>query len=296
MKLNRDATAQKKFFLFRLSRPIRIAIYLPLIAAILFFGLRQLEFLVTYHPRPYAPGPRWTPPANGEEVWFPSAKGERVHGWLLRAKQTPAFATVLYCHGNGGDLTDVGWVAEAFAHRGLDVLIFDYRGYGRSEGRLSDEWGLYTDADAAYDHLTRARGVRPDQLVLHGQSLGTTAAIDVASRRMCAALVVESGLSSASEMGAAAFPWLPRWLHVLSRNRFESARKIASVKAPVLITHGTKDEIVPVEQGRRLFDAARQPKQLMIVEGGDHNLAGTGGNRHLDSIATFIRKALATNE
>ena len=283
----------KRFFLFRLSRPVRILIYLPIVAVILIFALRQLEFLVTYHPRPYTPGPRWTPPANGEDVWFRVANGERAHGWFLRAKRTPAIATVLYCHGNGGDLTDVGWVAEELSDRGLDVLIFDYRGYGRSDGRLTDEWGLYADAAAAYEYLTRERGVRPQRLVLHGQSLGTTAAIDVAARRSSAALVVESGLSSASEMGAIAFPWLPRWLHSLARNRFESARKIASVNCPVLITHGTMDEIIPVEQGRRLYESARDPKRLVIVEGGDHNLAGNGGDRYLDSIAEFIRAAVA---
>jgi uncharacterized protein len=290
---------RRRFFPFRFSRPVRILIYLPLTAALLFFVLRRLEFLVTYHPRPYAPGPQWAPPANGEDVWIPSENGARVprlpriHGWFLRARQAPAIGAVLYCHGNGGDLTDVGWVAEALSAQGLDVLIFDYRGYGRSEGKLTDEWGLYADADAAYSYLTRERGVQPERLVLYGLSLGTTAAIDVAARRVCAALVIESGLSSASEMGAVAFPWMPRWLHGLAKNRFDSARKIARVNAPVLIAHGTADAIVPVEQGRRLYESARQPKQLLLIEGGDHNLTGAGGAPYLDSIATFIRGAIA---
>ncbi len=283
----------KRFFLFRLSRPVRILIYLPIVAVILFFTLRQLEFLVTYHPVGYAPGPEWRPPANGEDVWVKSAGDERIHGWFVRAARQPAAATVLYCHGNGGNLTNVGWIAEELSRRGFDAVVFDYRGYGRSDGKLKDEWGLYADTEAVYDYLIRERGAKLDRLVIYGQSLGSTAAIDLASRKRCAALIVESGLSSASEMGAIAFPWLPRWLHFLARNRFESARKIASVGCPVLITHGTKDEIIPVEQGRRLYESARDPKRLLIVEGGDHNLVGAGGDRYLNSISEFIREVVA---
>lgn len=265
-------------------------IYLPFVATFLFLGFRQLEFMVTYHPRPYVPGPEWTLPANGEDVWIKVANGERIHGWFVRAFGQPSIATVLHCHGNGGNLTDVAWVAEELSKRGFDALIFDYRGYGRSDGRLRNEWGLYADADAAYDHLLRERGVKPEKLVLYGQSLGTTAAIDLASRRQCAALIVESGLSSASDMGAVAFPWLPRWLHSLARNRFESARKIVDVKCPVLVTHGTSDPVIPVDQGRKLFQAARDPKRLIIVEGGDHNLFGNGGSGYMNQIVEFIRE------
>ncbi len=221
-------------------------------------------------------------------MWFAGADGKRLHGWLVHARTQPATITVLYCHGNGGNVTNVGWIAERLAGRGLDVLVFDYRGYGRSEGETTDEWGLYADADAAYGYLTRERGVPPERLALYGHSLGTTAAIDVASRRSCASLVVEAGLSSASEMASVTMPWLPRWLHWLGKNRFESARKIAGVRCPVLIAHGTMDQIIPVEQGRALYAAAHEPKRLMLIEGGDHLLPDFGGNSYLNSIADFI--------
>jgi hypothetical protein len=266
-------------------------IYLPIVAAALFFTLRQLEFMVTYHPTPYVPGPDWTLPANGEDVWVKVANRGRVHGWFLRSLQQPAIATVLYCHGNGGNLSNVAWVAEILSKRGFDTLVFDYRGYGRSEGKLTDEWGLYADADAVYDHLVRERGAPPEKLVLYGQSLGTTVAIDVAARRPCAALIVESGLSSGSDMGVVAFPWLPRRLHFLAKNRFESSRKIASAKCPVLVSHGTNDPIIPVDQGRRLYESARDPKRLVIVEGGDHFLFGSGGEKFVSGMVDFIRQA-----
>ena len=279
----------KKFRFFRLTRMTRAAIYLPFIFLLFFYGIRQLEFMVTYHPRPYLPGNGWTLPENGEEVWLKVATGERVHGWFVRAQNRAALATMLYCHGNGGNLTDVAWIAQHFSRHNLDVLIFDYRGYGRSDGKITGEVGLYADAEAAYDFLVRERGAKVERLVLYGQSLGTTAAIDVASRRPCGALIVESGLSSASDMGAVAFPWLPRWMHWVGKNRFESTRKIAGVRCPLLVTHGTHDEVIPMDQGRKLYEAASEPKKLLIVPGGDHNLFGSGGTTYLDQVFNFIQ-------
>src|SRR5262245_58483307 len=171
-------------------------------------------------------------------------------------------------------------------------MICDYRGYGRSEGRLTDEWGLYADAEAVYGHLVRERGVKAEKIALYGQSLGTTAVIDLASRLPCGALIVESGLSSASDMGAVSFPWLPRQLHFLARNRFDSARKISSVKCPVLVSHGTNDAVIPVDQGRKLFNSAPDPKKLVIVEGGDHFLFGSAGEKFVGGMVDFIKSSI----
>jgi uncharacterized protein len=277
---------------FRLPKWVRMLIYLPFVVVIIFFIVRRLEFMATYHPEPYVPGPDWTLPANGEEVWVKVANGQRVHGWFLRAMKQPAVATVLHCHGNGGNLSNVVGVAQELAKRGFDTMIFDYRGYGRSEGRLTDEWGLYADAEAIYDHLVRERGVKAEKLALYGQSLGTTAAIDLASRLPCGALIVESGLSSASDMGRVAIPWLPRQFHFMAKNRFESVRKIASVKCPALITHGTADPVIPVDQGRKLYESARDPKRLVIVEGGDHFLFGSAGEHFVSGMVEFIQMSV----
>jgi fermentation-respiration switch protein FrsA (DUF1100 family) len=268
-------------------------IYVPFVVVIIFFVVRRLEFMATYHPEPYVPGPGWSVPANGEEVWVKVPSGQRVHAWFLRATNQPAVATVLHCHGNGGNLSSVVWLGQELAKRGFDTMIFDYRGYGRSEGRLTDEWGLYADAQAIYEHLVSERGVKAEKLALYGQSLGTTAAIDLASRLPCGALIVESGLSSASDMGAVSFPWMPRQLHFLAKNRFESARKISNVKCPALITHGTNDPVIPVEQGRKLYESARDPKRLVIVEGGDHFLFGSAGEQFVSGMADFIRVSVS---
>jgi pimeloyl-ACP methyl ester carboxylesterase len=279
--------------LFRLPRAARVAIYLPIISLIFVFGLRRLEHALTHHPVRYDASAQWTVPPNGEDVWINVTNEQRIHGWFLNARSQPALATILLCHGNGGNLTNVNWYGQEFAEHGFDVLLIDYRGYGRSDGNPTDEWALNADGEAAYNYLLSRRGVKPEKLILHGASLGTTVAIDVASRKPCGALVVESGLSSASEMGEHSLPFLPRFLHVLAKNKFESVRKIADVHCPVLITHGTNDTTIPVAQGRNLFAAANEPKRLRIIEGGSHNLAGEGGEAYLVQIVSFLREAMS---
>ena len=268
----------------------RLALYFSLSLIVLFGGLRWIEHAMTYHPAGFADGAAWQTPANGADAWFANARGERLHGWLVRAAQQPARATILHCHGNGGNLTHVRWFAEELARRGFDVLIWDYRGYGRSDGKLTDEWGLYADGAAAYEWLTQERGVKPESLIIYGQSLGSTVAIDLAARQPAAALIVESGLSSASAMASAALPFLPGWLHRIGKNRFESARKLASVKAPVFIAHGTADEVIPVAQSQTNYAAAREPKELLLIEGGTHNLFGRHHAEIIERMSAFIAR------
>lgn len=255
-----------------------------------FYMLRRFESSAMFDPERAALGGLWRVPLGAEEVRFKTADGLKLYGWLFHSPNRPATASVIYFHGNGGNLSYCDWVGAELAARGFDVLIFDYRGYGRSEGEPVGERELYADADAAYDFLTKERGVTPRSVVLYGQSLGTAAAIDLASRRECGALVAESGLSSAADMAGAIMPWLPRFVRGLTKNRLDSASKIARVSCPVLVAHGSRDELIPAEQGRRLYAAAREPKQLKIIEGAGHNdLSNVGGGKYIDSLADFVR-------
>lgn len=261
-------------------------------AIVFYFGARSFERSVVFHPERYREGAAWKIPQGGEDVWFSGASGERLHGWYIRAASIEAehAATVIYFHGNGGNINTVGWLGESLAARGFNVLLFDYRGYGRSEGRVTDERGIYSDADAAYDYVLRERGVSPEKIILYGQSLGTTAAVDLAVREPCGAVILESGLSSASDMASLVMPWVPAWVHRYARNHFESAKKLERVNVPVLVAHGTLDRTIPVEQGYRLYAAAKEPKRLIIVAGAGHNdLIATGGKEYLDAVADFIR-------
>lgn len=258
-----------------------------------FYMLRRFEASATFHPERAALGGLWRVPRGAEEVWFKTSDGLKLYGWLFHSRNEPATASVIYFHGNGGNLSYCDWVGAELAERGFDVLIFDYRGYGRSEGEPTGERELYADADAAYDFLTKQRGVAPRGVVLYGQSLGTAAAIDLASRRECGALVAESGLSSAADMAGAIMPWLPRFVRGLTKNKLDSASKIARVSCPVLVVHGGRDALIPAEQGRRLFEAAREPKRLEIIEGAGHNdLSAVGGGKYFDSLADFARDSV----
>lgn len=258
-----------------------------------FFMLRRFEASVIFHPERSALGGAWRVPRGAEEVWFRNAEGLKLHGWFFHTATRPAHATVVYAHGNGGNLSYCGWVGESLAARGLDVLLFDYRGYGRSEGEAAGEGGLYADAEAAYDFVTKERGVPAGRVVLYGQSLGTAAVTDVAARRECGALVLESGLSSAADMAAVVVPWLPRFVRGLTKNKLDTVSKLPRVRCPVLVVHGDRDEIIPVWQGRRLFDAAAEPKRLIIIEGAGHNdLSNVGGGKYIDTLAEFFRGSI----
>jgi hypothetical protein len=258
-----------------------------------FFLLRRFERAVTFHPERHPLSGAWKLPARAEDAWFKVSDGTRLHGWFVRATVQPATATVIYFHGNGGNLSYLDWLAEGLTERGFDLLLFDYRGYGQSEGNVSDERGIYADADAAYDYVVRERGVAPAKLILYGQSLGTAAATDVAARRECGALILESGMSSASDMAALLLPWLPRGAHRFSINRFDNVGKLARINRPVFVGHGERDDIIPVAQGHALYAAAREPKKLIVVPGAGHNnLVDVGGEKYLDEIAAFVREAV----
>ena len=282
------------------ERALALRYFLISILVLAFIGvpvgvylLRRFEASATFHPERAALGGVWRVPQGAEEVWFDTSDGVKLHGWLFRPARQPAAATVVYFHGNGGNLSYCDWVGESLAARGFEVLLFDYRGYGRSSGEPTDERGLYSDADAAYDFVTKARGVEARRVVLYGQSLGTAAATDVAVRRACGALVLESGLSSASDMAGEIIPWLPRFVRGLTRNKLDTVGKLPRAGCPVLVVHGSRDEIIPVGQGRKLFEAAPEPKRLQIVEGAGHNdLSIVGGGKYIDSLAQFIRDSV----
>jgi uncharacterized protein len=292
-----------------------------------FVLLRRFETAVTFHPERAPFGGSWTAPSGATDVFFETADGVRLHGWLFRARrgrdvsseaagagqaavageasgsaqtggagETPGI-TVIYFHGNGGNISYAAWVGETLSQRGFDVLLFDYRGYGRSDGEVGGERGLYADAAAAYRYVVEVLGVEPRRVVLYGQSLGTAAAADLASSRPCGALILESGLSSASDMAATILPWLPRALHRLAKYRLETAAKLPGVRCPVFVAHGDRDEIIPVEQGHKLFAAAPEPKRRYIVNGAGHNnLTIVGGEPYLTALTEFVNESLASGK
>jgi fermentation-respiration switch protein FrsA (DUF1100 family) len=256
-------------------------------------GLRWFERAITFRPERLTAAEQREPlPAGAEDVWFTSADGVRLHGWYFASSDSHDPTTIIYFHGNGGTIRNVGWLAQSFAQRGFNVLLFDYRGYGVSDGTATDESGLYLDGESALSFVVNEKHVSPNRIILYGQSLGTAVATQTATRCTCGALILESGFSSASSLASRVLPWLPSWLHSLGKNRFESARKLQTLHMPVLISHGDPDLTIPTDEGRALFAAANEPKKLSIFPGAGHSVFSSAGPAYLDQLEEFIRAAL----
>ena len=221
-----------------------------------------------------------------EDVEVVTDDGVRLHGWWV--PREGAEVAVLWFHGNAGNISHRLERLAAFHALGVHNLIIDYRGYGKSDGRPSEK-GLYRDADAVYRHLIEERGVAPERIVLFGKSLGGAVAVDLARRSEVGGLVVESSFTSIVDMAERTLPILPgRWL---VRSRFDSLAKIPEVRAPVLVIHGDRDGLVPTEMGRRLFEAAGEPKDFYAVPGADHNdVLDRGGAAYLARLRAFFEE------
>ena len=280
--------------MLRRERTIALTISLLFGMAVFAYGLRWMEWFTTFHPVRADPNYRVVP-SGGADVWFTTADNVRLNGWFFDSQTQPSAATVVFFHGNSGNVSNVGWLGQWFAKRGFDVLLVDYRGYGASHGEPGDEAGLYADGDAAVAFAMKEKGARPNRIILYGTSLGTTVVADVASRHETGAVIIESGLSSASSLATHRFWWLPQALHFIGKNDFESARKLKSVNAPVLITHGDPDPVIPTSEARLLFEASNEPKKLLIVPGAGHNVFGSAGDKYLDQLVEFIHESLREN-
>ena len=276
------------------ERSIALTVSLLFGVSAFVYGLRWLEWFTTFHPVRVS-ADRLRAPAGATDAWFTTADGYRLHGWYLESSIKPSAATVVFFHGNSGNISDVGWVGKWFAERGFNALLVDYRGYGASEGELGDEAGLYADGDAAVGFVLKEKREHPKRVVLYGTSLGTTVAVDVASRGEVGAVIIESGLSSASSLASHRFSWLPRSLHFIGKNDFESARKLRNVKSPVLIVHGDPDPVIPTSEAHLLFEAANEPRRLLIFPGAGHNVFGSVGDPYLNQVAEFIRGSVRSD-
>ena len=217
---------------------------------------------------------------GASDVWIDTRDGVRLHGWWASLKDA-RFVT-LYLHGNAGNVTHRFPQIREIVAAGSSILMLDYRGYGKSSGRPTEK-GLYIDADAAYEHLLKL-GASPDQIILHGESLGTAVAINLASRRRCAALVLEAPFTSAGDVAGTVLPVIgPMLVH-----SYNSSAKIHGIIAPKLFIQGDRDEIIPPRLGQKLYAAAPAPKSFWTVQGAGHNdILETAGPQYRQRLAQF---------
>ena len=251
-----------------------------------FARLAEKRFI--YHPSKY-PNGDWEAPSRSrlavEDVSLTASDGVKLHGWFVKTRD--ARATLLYLHGNAGNVAQRWYWIRELSALPADVLAMDYRGYGRSEGEPSER-GIYLDAEAAYRWLTETRGVPPSRLVIYGKSLGGAPACELATRLPCAGVILQSTFTSIPDMAGEIIPLFPAGWFV--GTSFDNESKVAEIAAPKLIVHSRTDELVPYWMAERLHAAAAEPKELVTFETGSHNGLIVGqGAKVLEAYRKFIK-------
>jgi len=226
-----------------------------------------LQRKLIYFPSSDVPDPDTIGLSGVVRVTFPTTDGLTLHGWFVSRTSTPEFVVLIF-NGNAGNRAHRAALADALSRSGLAVFVFDYRGYGGNPGTPSED-GLRLDARAARRALLARADVDAARVVYFGESLGTAVAAELAAEHPPAALVLRSPFASMTAVGRHHYPWLP--VGLLLRDRFETLERIPRVRAPILVIAGGADHIVPTTQSRRVFEAANEPKSLLVIPDADHN-------------------------
>lgn len=225
---------------------------------------RQTLFFPTRHPDGIWTRESFSP--LPEDRWFTAADGVKLHGWFFRAAD-PGGPVLIWSHGNGGNLTYRADTAAAFARDGISVFIYDYRGYGKSEGTPAED-ALYRDVVAAWEHVVSSGIAGSDRIVAYGESLGGPYAAHLAAVRKVRGVVLENSFHSAGDVGTRMYR-IP--IGLLLGDSLHTADSLRRANVPVLIVHGTGDRVIPVGSARRLHAEIAEPKELWLIEGADHN-------------------------
>lgn len=197
-----------------------------------------------------------------EDVDLETEDGLQINGWFI--PQNLPSATILFCHGNAGNDSDRLDTIQFFHSLNWNIFIFDYRGYGKSQGKPS-EIGTYIDTIAAYQYLESRKDIDKSKIIYYGESLGGSMAIELARKIRPAGVIINSTFTSVPDMSKEFYPWLPiQWL---IKNKYDNISKIKDIHCPILIMHSQEDDIVPYTHGKRLFDAANQSKEFLDLKG-----------------------------
>lgn len=264
-----------------------VALTYALVIVVALVVLWSMQRRLMYLPDSRVPAAADVGLGRADAVNFRADDGTELAGWFVAAEAAGGI-TVLVFNGNAGNRAYRAPLATAFARQGFNVLLFDYRGYGGNPGTPS-ETGLAADARAARAYLASRADVDASRIVYFAESLGTGVAVRLAAEQAPAALVLRSPFSSMTEVGAHHYPFLP--VRLLLRDRFPSLDTIRDVRSPLLVIAGDQDEIVPLEHSRRLYDAANEPKELLVIPGASHNdSVFVGGEEVIQAVVQFLER------
>ncbi len=274
-----------------MTMPARYYLRAAALFAVLVLMACRIEDRFIYHP---SSDIVQTPLEVGlpfEDLYFSTSDGVRLHGWFI--PHASARATVVWFHGNAGNISHrVENIKLLHDKVRVNIFIFDYRGYGRSAGSASEQ-GIYEDSVAALTLVQNRLGVEAKNLILFGQSLGAAVATEMAGRCRCQGLILEAPFTSIRDMAKTVFPFLP--VGLLLQTKFDVVETIARVNVPLLVLHGDRDDVVPFEQGRKVFSTAHAPKEFYTIAGATHNdTYRVGGDAYFERLRVFIESVLGS--
>lgn len=258
-----------------------------IVIAVLYAFAAQVRRSSMFYPEKYPSG-QWSE-AEGQfrptEVWFKAEDGVRLNGWLFKAADERA-PLIIWCHGNGGNISERALVAEKLRRRGINMLLFDWRGYGKSESHPTESH-LYRDAEAAYEFAIHELHKSPHDLVFYGESLGGPYAAWLAMRHKPRCVIIENSFPSLRELGNSLYAPVP--LGYFAPCSMTTTRWLNKAGVRVLVMHGKRDVVIPFALGMRLYDDLRVPKEMLVSETAGHSeIPFAERERYYDAVTTFI--------
>lgn len=281
--------ASRKYAAPLILRICRLLAGLLAVLTLGYFGIVLLFYLLqsrlVYWPRRKMEGSPADAGLEYEDVQLRTSDGLRLAAWFLPAEN--ARGAILFCHGNGGNLSYYVRSLPMLHGLGLAVLAFDYRGYGHSEGRPTEQ-GTYLDAEAAWEHLVKEKGFAPERIIILGRSLGGAVAGRLAANHPPAALILESTFTCAKDMSQRFFFWFPT--KPLCRFEYNTEALVARIHCPLLVVHSPQDRLVPFSHGRHLLEAANDPKEFLRISGSHNNGFLKSGRAYSEGLRSFLKK------
>lgn len=222
-----------------------------------------------------------------EEVQLWTSDGVCLQGWFIPGSKEQVQSTVLFFHGNAGNISHRMETLDIIHKLNLSCLIFDYRGYGQSQGSPTEK-GLYKDGQAAWSWLLQKKGLQPKEIICWGRSLGGPIAARLARDKLPGGLIIESTFTSLTDMGQKLYPFLP--VKLISRFRFPTQKYVQDLSCPVLLVHSTEDDLVPFVFGQKLFESAPEPKRLLKIKGGHNDGFLVSGEHYKQGVKDFLKE------